>query len=201
MIGWMKGTILKKQPPHLLLDVQGVGYEIEASMTTFYALPSEGESVMLHTHLAIRDDAHHLYGFHEERERKLFRTLIKVNGVGAKLALTILSSMEPDGFVRSVTESDTASLVRLPGVGKKTAERLIVEMRDKLQSWETTFGTGSDADSAGVLAGSVGKVGNDAISALQALGYKAQDAKKVITRLLKPGLSTEDVVKQALQQL
>lgn len=197
MIGWMKGTILRKQPPHLLLDVQGVGYEIEASMTTFYALPGEGESVTLHTHLAIRDDAHHLYGFYEESERKLFRTLIKVNGVGAKLALTILSSMEPDGFVKSVTESDTASLVRLPGVGKKTAERLIVEMRDKLQSWETTF----DVGSAGVLAGSVGKVGNDAISALQALGYKAQDAKKVITRLLQPGLSTEDVVKQALQQL
>ena len=136
MIGRLTGTLLAKQPPALLLDVAGVGYELEAPMTTFYTLPAVGETVTLHTHLVVREDAHLLFGFASEDERRLFRALIKVSGVGARLALTILSGVSADEFVRCVQDSDTATLVRLPGIGKKTAERLIVEMRDRLDDWQ-----------------------------------------------------------------
>ncbi|KGE77194.1 Holliday junction branch migration protein RuvA, partial [Halomonas salina] len=136
MIGRLRGTLIDKQPPWLLLDVAGVGYELEASMTTLVALPGVGEDVVLHTHLTVRDDAHLLYGFAREQERALFRALIKVNGVGPKLALAILSGMDEDAFIRCVMDDDVKSLTRLPGVGKKTAERLIVEMRDRFPHWE-----------------------------------------------------------------
>jgi holliday junction DNA helicase RuvA len=199
MIGWLKGKILKKHPPFLLLDVNGVGYEIEASMTTFYRLPEEGAEISLHTHLTVREDAHLLFGFYQESERKLFRTLIKVNGVGPKLALTLLSSMEPQGFVESILSNDTVSLVRIPGVGKKTAERLIVEMRDKLDAWKLGDEAASDGDSSFDSIGC--SAASDAMSALEALGYKSQDAKKLINKLLRPGLSTEELVREALQQL
>ena len=136
MIGRLRGILAEKKPPYLLLDVNGVGYELEAPMGTIFQLPEVGAEVTLHTHLAVRDDAHLLFAFATEAERTLFRTLIKVNGVGAKLALTILSGISADDFARCVQESDTASLVRLPGVGKKTAERLVVEMRDRLDDWQ-----------------------------------------------------------------
>src|SRR5688572_2521067 len=136
MIGQLHGIILEKQPPQLLLDVQGVGYEIDAPMSTFYKLPEIGKEITLLTHFVVREDAHHLYGFYSQEERLLFRTLLKVNGVGPRLSLTILSSIDPDEFARCVVSNDTASLVRVPGVGKKTAERLIIEMRDKLSSWQ-----------------------------------------------------------------
>ncbi len=135
MIGQIRGIILEKQPPQLLVDVHGVGYEIDAPMSTFYQLPDVGQEVSLFTHFVVREDAHHLYGFYTRDERHLFRTLLKVNGVGPRLALTILSSTAPDEFVRCVLNNDTASLVRLPGIGKKTAERLVIEMRDKLSDW------------------------------------------------------------------
>src|SRR5579862_1297852 len=135
MIGQIRGIILEKQPPQLLIDVQGIGYEIDAPMGTFYQLPDVGQEVCLHTHFVVREDAHHLYGFYTRDERSLFRTLLKVNGVGPRLALTILSSVSPDEFVRCVLNNDTVSLVRLPGIGKKTAERLVIEMRDKLSDW------------------------------------------------------------------
>src|SRR5580700_5495650 len=135
MIGQIRGTILEKQPPQLIIDVQGVGYEIDAPMSTFYQLPDAGKQVSLFTHLIVREDAHHLYGFFTRDERLLFKTLLKVNGVGPRLALTILSSASTHEFIRCVLNNDTASLVRLPGIGKKTAERLVIEMRDKLKDF------------------------------------------------------------------
>src|SRR3990167_15427 len=135
MIGFVQGKLIEKQPPYLLIDVNGIGYELQASMNTFYKLPDLGAGIKLLTHLIVREDAHLLYGFMDHRERELFRTLIKVNGIGPKLALTILSSMAPDDFVQCISANDAASLVRMPGVGKKTAERLIVEMRDRLNHW------------------------------------------------------------------
>lgn len=135
MIGRIRGKLLEKQAPELLVDVNGVGYEIQAPMTTIYLLPALGETVELFTHLVVREDAHLLFGFASLRDRTLFRALIKVNGVGPKLALTILSGMDAQDFVRCVRDDDTAGLVRLPGVGKKTAERLLIEMRDRLRDW------------------------------------------------------------------
>ena len=134
MIGRLRGELVVKHPPQLMLDVQGVGYELEAPMSTFYQLPALGQQVSLFTHLAIRDDAHVLYGFAREAERALFRSLLKVSGVGAKMALAILSGMSADEFGRCVQQGDSASLVRLPGIGKRTAERLIVEMRGRLDT-------------------------------------------------------------------
>ena len=138
MIGLLRGRILDKQPPRLLLDVQGVGYEIDAPMTTFYDLPDVGAEVTLFTHLAVREDAHTLYGFILLSDRDLFRSLLKVNGVGARLALTILSGMESQTFVACVQGGDAAALVKLPGIGKKTAERLIIELRDRLEASSTS---------------------------------------------------------------
>src|SRR5688572_17609541 len=135
MIGQIRGILIEKQPPSLVVDVHGVGYDIDAPMSTFFQLPDVGCEVTLLTHFVVREDAHHLYGFYTREERQLFRSLLKVNGVGPKLALTILSSITPDEFVHCVLSNDAASLVRLPGVGKKTAERLIIEMRDKLSDW------------------------------------------------------------------
>lgn len=140
MIGRLRGEIVYKRPPQLMLDVSGVGYEVEAPMSTFYTLPEVGAKATLLTHLAIRDDAHVLYGFAKERDRELFRSLLKVSGVGAKMALAILSGMDAESFARCVQAADTAALTRLPGVGKKTAERLIVEMRDRLDRLEIVPG-------------------------------------------------------------
>ena len=153
MIGLLRGKILSKQPPRLLIDVQGVGYEVDAPMTTFYDLPGTGEEVTLFTHLAVREDAHTLYGFARVSDRELFRSLLKVNGVGARLALTILSGMEPGEFVQCVQEGNTAALVRLPGVGKKTAERLIIELRDRLE------GTGRGGQPGGGCRQRTGRTG------------------------------------------
>ena len=130
MIGRLRGTLAEKQPPHLIIDVNGVGYELEVPMTTLYRLPKVGEPVTVHTHLVVREDAHLLYGFFEKRERELFRELIRLNGVGPKLALALMSGLEIDELVRCVQAQDTAALVKIPGVGKKTAERLLVELKD-----------------------------------------------------------------------
>tara|TARA_R110000868_G_scaffold144960_4_gene364549 strand:- start:71403 stop:71999 length:597 start_codon:yes stop_codon:yes gene_type:complete len=198
MIGRLTGTLVAKQPPQLLLDVQGVGYEVDAPMSTFYRLPAVGEQVCLYTHLVVREDAQLLYGFYDEQERRLFRTLIKVNGVGPKLAITILSGIEPNAFARCISDNDTASLVRLPGVGKKTAERLIVEMRDRLADWNETM-TAIDVQS--LTSHAVSNAINDAVSALVSLGYKPNDANKAIAKIKGDDLSSEDLIKQALKTI
>lgn len=196
MIGFLRGILRDKQPPSLMLEVQGVGYEVEAPMTTFYDLPAVGESITLFTHLQVREDAHTLYGFVRQSDRTLFRTLIKVNGVGAKLALTILSGMEANHFAACVQAGDTAALVRLPGVGKKTAERLVIEMRDRLADWATPSGatTGSKATQP-----DVSNPVEEAVSALVALGYKPQDASRMVRGVDTSDLATEEIIRSALQ--
>jgi Holliday junction DNA helicase RuvA len=195
LIGFLRGVLCDKQPPTLLIDVQGVGYEVEAPMTTFYDLPAVGETVTLFTHLAVREDAHTLYGFSKLSDRSLFRTLIKVSGVGAKLALTILSGMEAGHFVACVQAGDTAALVRLPGVGKKTAERLVVEMRDRLADWETPAGAVSSSSASADVTNPV----EEAVSALAALGYKPQEASRMVRAVDTSDLTTEEIIRQALQ--
>ncbi|MCF6283031.1 MAG: Holliday junction branch migration protein RuvA [Candidatus Polarisedimenticolaceae bacterium] len=199
MIGRLRGEIAIKQPPELLLDVNGVGYEILAPMSTFYEMPPVGEQIMLFTHLAIRDDAHVLYGFASERERALFRGLLKVNGVGAKMALAILSGMSADEFSRCVQSNDIAALVRLPGIGKKTAERLIIEMRDRLQKLLDLPKQGVTAATA--FTQSTATPVNDAIDALMALGYKLTDANNMVRAVESDGLASEAIIRAALKAL
>ena len=189
MIGFLRGKLVLKAPPLLVLDVHGVGYEIEASMTTFYQLPV-GLEITLYTHLVIREDAHSLFGFATEAERAMFRTLIKVNGVGPKLALTILSGQSAEQLHRCIHENDTAALMRLPGVGKKTAERLIIELRDRLLQLE---------DSTTTITPSVGNAKQEAVSALCSLGYKPLDANKMVQGIHSEGKSCEDIIRMALQ--
>jgi len=197
MIGQIRGTLLEKQPPQLLVDVQGVGYEIDAPMSTFYQLPEIGQTVTLLTHLVVREDAHLLYGFYTSEERLLFRTLLKVNGVGPRLGLTILSSIAPNEFVQCVLNNDTANLTRLPGVGKKTAERLTMEMRDKLSTWsEPSNETALSTQNPGRH-----HVLQDAISALVALGYKPQAANRCITQLDDSTATSEELIKRALREM
>jgi len=197
MIGRLRGEIVYKRPPRLMLDVGGVGYEVDAPMSTFYALPEAGNKVTLLTHLAIRDDAHVLYGFAKEGERELFRALLKVNGVGAKMALGILSGMNAEEFARCVQAADSASLVRLPGVGKKTAERLIVEMRDRLEQLEVTPGAvPTPAPAAGQRQESPA---DEAVSALVALGYKPVEAQRMIRAVEAPGVDSEEMIRAALK--
>ena len=197
MIGLLRGRILMKQPPQLLLDVQGVGYEIDAPMTTFYSLPAVGEDVTLFTHLAVREDAHTLYGFMKQTDRDLFRSLLKVNGVVARLALTILSGMEPAQFVQSVQAGDTDALVRLPGIGKKTAERLLVELRDTLAKSDVLAGTPSVDPAVSVPLNPV----EDAVSALVGLGYKPQEASRMVRGIDATDLTSEEIIRQALQSM
>jgi Holliday junction DNA helicase RuvA len=199
MIGRLRGILLEKQPPQLLLDVGGVGYEISAPMTTFYELPETGNEVILHTHLAVREDAHVLYGFLRETDRALFRNLIKVSGVGPKLALAILSGMSADEFAGCVHSGNSAALTKLPGVGKKTAERLVIEMKDRLKDWQ---GVTLPAETAGVTptAPATDAV-KDAISALVSLGYKPQEASRMVSKLECEGLSSEEVIRLALRSM
>ena len=197
MIGFLRGKLVHKAPPFLVLDVQGVGYEVEAPMTTFYDLPAINEEIKLHTHLVVREDAHILFGFSTEADRTLFRTLIKVNGVGPKLALTILSGQSAEEFHRCIQDNDTQTLVRLPGVGKKTAERLIIEMRDRLPDLGDSAMTGTD--NTGAATPSVGNPKQEAVSALCSLGYKPLDASKMVQNISTEGKSCEDIIRLALQ--
>lgn len=201
MIGQLRGTILEKQPPQLVVEVQGVGYEVDAPMSTFYALPDVGANVTLLTHMVVREDAHLLYGFITREERTLFKTLLKVNGVGPRLALTILSSISPELFVQSVLNNDTASLVRMPGVGKKTAERLVIEMRDKLDTWTqkpVLAGEGAVVAKESVTRH---RVLQDAIAALVSLGYKAPEANRMVTKLDDGQATSEALIRRALQEM
>ena len=197
MIGFLRGKLVHKAPPFLVLDVQGVGYEVEAPMTTFYDLPAINEEIKLHTHLVVREDAHILFGFSTEADRTLFRTLIKVNGVGPKLALTILSGQSAEEFHRCIHDNDTQALVRLPGVGKKTAERLIIEMRDRLPDLGDSAMTSTGK--TGAVTPSVSNPKQEAVSALCSLGYKLLDAGKMVQNISAEGKSCEDIIRLALQ--
>jgi holliday junction DNA helicase RuvA len=198
MIGRLNGILAIKRAPQILIDCQGVGYEVDVSMTTFYQLPNQGESVSIWTHLIIKDDQHSLVGFYSEQERKLFRQLIKVNGVGPKMALTILSGISDLDFALCVQSGDIATLTRLPGVGKKTAERLIIEMRDKVDSVDSVSATGVVIPAA--TDSQVAPM-NEAVEALQALGYKPVDALKMVkaAALKADENSAGALIKQALQ--
>ena len=197
MIGFLRGILVHKAPPFLVLDVQGVGYEVEAPMTTFYDLPAINSEIKLHTHLVVREDAHILFGFSAEAERALFRTLIKVNGIGPKLALTILSGQSAEEFHRCIQDNDTQALVRLPGVGKKTAERLVIEMRDRLPDLADSAATGTNKTGAATPA--IGNPKQEAVSALCSLGYKPLDAGKMVQNISAEGKSCEDIIRLALQ--
>ena len=198
MIGRLQGTILEKQPPTILLDVQGVGYELEASMSTFYNLPECGENIVLHTHLVVREDAQLLYAFYTLSERLMFRNLIKISGVGPKLALTILSGMSAEDFTRCILEEDSKALTRLPGVGKKTAERLVIELKDRLEKEGAANLPGVSGTSGAKVERQTSPV-NDAVSALISLGYKAQQASQMVRDLDVENRSTEEIIRAALQ--
>ena len=194
MIGSLIGLIKDKKPSLVLLEVNGVGYEVHIPLSTSFQLPNNGESTFILTHLVIRDDQHTLYGFATEEERKLFRTLIKISGVGAKMALTILSGINVNGFVQSVINGDVDTLVHLPGIGKKTAERLIVEMKDKIQDvTDSPELTGSAASDNNMLL--------EARNALVNLGYKSSEARKILDKNDTTGLEVEELLRQALKSL
>ena len=194
MIGSLIGLIKEKKPSLLLLEVNGVGYEIHVPLSTSFQLPKDGESAYLLTHLIVREDQHTLYGFATEEERNLFRTLIKISGVGAKMALTILSGINVNGFIQSVINEDIDTLVHLPGIGKKTAERLIVEMKDRIDGI-----TDNLESSAGSM--SENSIVIEARNALVNLGYKSNEAKKILDNIDTKGLSVEELLRQALKSL
>lgn len=202
MIGRLRGQVLAKHPPALLLDVNGVGYELEAPMSTFYELPPVGETVTLITHLAVREDAHSLYGFIRERDRDLFRALLKVTGIGARIALAILSAMDAARFIACVEQEDTTALTRVPGVGTKTAQRLIVELRDRLDTIGAGFttaaaptGTAPESATSGTPPGAL----TDAVSALIALGYKPADANRMARAADDGNRTSEEIIRAALR--
>lgn len=204
MIGRLNGILLEKQPPEVLLDVNGVGYEVSLPMTCFYELPKMGEHVALYTHFVVREDAHLLFGFVTKERRSLFRELIKANGVGPKLALAILSSMSAKQFVQCVHNEDASTLVKIPGVGKKTAERLVLEMKDKLKDWGHDLFTpfSDDAVLEPVEDPTVSNLPeDDAIAALLALGYKLSQAQNAVKKFAGKGLSTEAIIKDALKSM
>ena len=201
MIGRLRGKLIAKHAPSLLVDVGGVGYELEAPMTTFYELPEVGSDVTLHTHLLVREDAHLLYGFVSVQERLMFRTLIKVSGVGAKLALALLSGMSAQEFVTTIRHNDITRLTHIPGVGKKTAERLIVEMRDRLPTLGFDTEAGQPAAAAGVPVSRQNDAVKDAISALIALGYKPQEASRMVNGIDTKNLPSEEIIRQALKSV
>lgn len=192
MIGRLRGTLLQKSPPALLLEVGGVGYELEAPMSTFYELPDPGREVVLHTHLSIKEDAHQLYGFAQDSERALFRSLLKISGIGAKTALSILSGVSVDEFARLVRAGDVASFVRIPGIGRKTAERIVLEMRDKADE----IGSGAEALPRATPVPSDPQ--SEASSALTALGYKPAEVSKLVKDASEPGMSAEAIIRKAL---
>ncbi|HCV65993.1 MAG TPA: Holliday junction branch migration protein RuvA [Serratia sp.] len=200
MIGRLRGNILEKQPPLVLLEANGVGYEVHMPMTCFYELPELGQEAIVFTQFVVREDAQLLYGFNDKQERALFRELIKVNGVGPKLALAILSGMSAQQFVSAVEREEITTLVKLPGVGKKTAERLVVEMKDRFKglngdlfnnSSEITLPTAAQTAEMDAEA--------EAASALVALGYKPQEASRMVSKIAKPGADCETLIRDALR--
>lgn len=199
MIGWLHGTLRVKRAPYLVLDVHGVGYELEAPMTTFYGLPEVGQPVTLYAHQVVREDAHQLYGFLREEERNLFRAMLRVSGIGARLALAILSGMDAAGFARCIRANDTASLTKLPGIGKKTAERLVVEMRDRLDGERLAGAPGAVPAHSGPPPAPDPVA--EAVSALVALGFKPYEASQHVRAIDCRDLPSEEIVRRALQSL
>ncbi|BED88798.1 Holliday junction ATP-dependent DNA helicase RuvA [Pseudoalteromonas sp. MM1] len=204
MIGRLNGTLVEKQPPEILLEVSGVGYEVQMPMTCFYDLPNIGENTIVYTHFVVREDAQLLFGFNNKTERALFRELLKANGVGPKLGLAILSGMSAQQFVSCVNNEDATTLVKLPGVGKKTAERLVLEMKDRLKDWGNDLFT-PFSDNAVIEPATDAIIANnaadDAVSALVALGYKLPQAQKAVKSVSKPDMSTEVLIKESLKSM
>lgn len=204
MIGRLNGILVEKQPPEILLEVSGVGYEVQMPMTCFYDLPKVGDNAIVYTHFVVREDAQLLFGFNNKTERALFRELLKANGVGPKLGLAILSGMSAQQFVSCVNNEDATALVKLPGVGKKTAERLVLEMKDRLKNWGNDLFT-PFSDSAVIEPASDATIANnaadDAVSALVALGYKLPQAQKAVKSVSKPDMSTEVLIKESLKSM
>lgn len=206
MIGRLRGVVLEKQAPEILLEVGGVGYEVQLPLTSFYSLPATGQEAIIYTHFVVREDAQLLYGFSSVAERSLFRQLIKANGIGPKMALTILSGLTASQFVRCVQTNDITTLVKLPGVGKKTAERLLVEMRDRLKDWGLNIDTpvtdhlvlGDDEVQQFALQESPEQ---DAIGALLSLGYSQTQAGAAVKKVFKAELSSEQLIKAALKTM
>jgi len=192
MIGFLRGTLITKRPPSLTIDVGGVGYELEAPMSTFYRLPEVGQPLSLVTHLVVREDAHVLFGFFTEAERALFRTLLKISNVGPRTALGVLSGMSVEGFYQCIREKDLASLMKIPGVGQKTADRLLLEMKDRLPE---SLGTDATALSAR------SKAEGEAHGALLALGYKPGEVVRMLKDLDSVRLSTEEMIREALKRV
>jgi holliday junction DNA helicase RuvA len=195
MIGFLRGKLVAKHPPQLVLDVGGVGYELDAPMSTFYGLPALGTELTLRTHLVVREDAHILFGFGSERERQMFRELLKVSNVGPKLALAILSGMSVDNFLLCVEAGDADSMVKIPGVGRKTAERLIVEMRDRVKNFGAVAIVAGSAVEPGIGAGPQA----EAFGALVALGYKPAEVTRLLKDVSAEAKTTEDLIRHALK--
>ena len=190
MISRLTGRLVEKAPPAIVVDVQGVGYELDVPMSTFYQLPATGQEVRLFTHLVVREDAHLLFGFATEAERQVFRQLLKITGIGTRTALALLSGLSVDELYAAVSQQDGVRLTRVPGIGKKTAERLLLELKDKL----------SLVPGAAPAIGAAAPAGNDALNALVALGYADKEARAALGRL-EPGLSVPDAIRQALRLL
>jgi len=192
MIGFLRGILLEKEAPNLTIEVSGVGYEVQIPINSFYRVPQIGKEISLHIHFVVREDGQFLYGFIDKEERSLFRALIKVNGVGPKMALAILSAMEPNVFVRHVLNNDPDALEHIPGVGAKTARRLIIEMRDKVTAWKN-INTVVDTKAGAAV--------NDALSALIALGYKPHEARRALMKHQDKELPSEELVRLALKEI
>lgn len=203
MIGRLRGIILEKQPPQVLLEVNGVGYEVHMPMTCFYELPELNQEAVIFTQFVVREDAQLLFGFNNKQERALFRELIKTNGVGPKLALAILSGMSAQQFVSAVEREEIATLIKLPGVGKKTAERLVVEMKDRFKGMSGDLFNPAAIDvplsSSTPAAAPVEDPENEAASALVALGYKPQEASRMVSKIARPGADCETLIRDALR--
>lgn len=197
MIASLSGVLVAKSPPEVILDVVGVGYLIDVPMSTLYELPEVGESARLLTHLVVREDAMRLYGFYTEAELRMFQRLIKVNGIGAKVALNILSAISAGDLVQAIIKDDASRLIKIPGIGKKTAERLILDLRDRVADWQLE----GDLGISGVQAQPPLDAQSDAISALVALGYKPAEAEKVVTSVNADGLTEEQLIRAALQSM
>ena len=198
MIGRIRGTLVDKKPPEIQIDVAGICYEVQVPMSTLYQLPELGKELTLHTHFVVREDAQLLYGFFEEQDKSMFRSLIKINGVGPKMALGILSSMQANEFVRAVRGNDINAMVKMPGIGKKTAERLLIEMRDRLKDWD------DDTEASSTEVQVSASITNDAETALISLGYKPQQAAHAIAAVLKANpeiTGSEELIRRSLKSM
>jgi Holliday junction DNA helicase RuvA len=191
MIGYLRGKLVRKQPPALIIDVAGVGYELEAPMSTFYQLPELGSEVQLHTHLVVREDAHLLYGFATEDERRLFRDLLRVSGIGPKIGLALLSGINVETFLVCVEAQDVDALIRIPGIGRKIAERLLIEMRDRIKALGQLPSVSRRVDGRGAEA--------EAYAALVALGYRPVEVTRLLKSVDNEGVGTEELIRRALQ--